>query len=260
MQASPFDEMASGYDEHFTHTASAAVLREIVWARLAVAFESRESLLELGCGTGEDAIRMARLGHRVLATDASAEMIRVARLKALAAGVADRVEFQVLPMESLHTLPRERRFDGVFSNFGAVNCVSDLAVLSHALSARLVADAPLLFVVMGRHVPWEWAWYLARGDRARAFRRLRPEGVEWRGLRIHYPTPSDLARSMAPHFRARRRAGLGFALPPSYASGWLDRSPRLLSLLSRFERTASRFTAGLSDHYVFEAACRRQTR
>ena len=251
--ATPFDQMAAGYDEHFTHTAPAAVLREIVWARLAVAFEGRESLLELGCGTGEDAIRLARLGHRVLATDASEEMIRVARLKAFAAGVADRIEFQVLPMECLHTLPRARRFDGVFSNFGAVNCVADIAALSHSLATRLAPRAPLLFVVMGRHVPWEWVWFLARGDRGRAFRRLAPAGAEWHGMRISYPTPRQLARSLEPDFQIRRRRGLGFVLPPSYAAGWLDRSPRLLSLLSRAERLVSRFTAPLSDHYVLEA-------
>lgn len=253
MQASPFDQMAAGYDEHFTHTACAAVLREIVWARLAVTFEGRQSLLELGCGTGEDAIRLARLGHRVLATDASEEMIRVARLKAFAAGVADRVEFQVLPMECLHTLPREHRFDGVFSNFGAVNCVADITRLSHSLVTRLAPGSPLLFVVMGRHVPWEWAWYLARGDRARAFRRMRRDGAEWRGLHIRYPTPRELADKLAPHFQERCRTGLGFVLPPSYASTWLDRSPRLLSLLARFERATSPFTASLSDHYVLEA-------
>jgi SAM-dependent methyltransferase len=255
MQASPFDEMAAGYDEQFTHTACAAALREIVWARLRALFASHEHLLELGCGTGEDAIRLARAGHRVFATDVSEEMIRVARLKARAAGVADRVEFQVLPMEALHTLPRERGFDGVFSNFGAVNCVADLPRLGAAVAARLRPGAPLLFVVMGRHVPWEWAWFLARGDRQRAFRRLQAGGASWCGLRIHYPTPSELARSLAPHFRAQRRAGLGFVLPPSYAAGWLDRSPRTLAFLRGVERATSRVSAALSDHYLLEATC-----
>lgn len=253
MQASPFDEMAAGYDEQFTHTACAAVLRELVWERLPAVFGGHEWLLELGCGTGEDAIRLARAGHRVFAVDAAEEMIRVARLKALAAGVADRIEFHVLPMEALHTLPRERCFDGVFSNFGAVNCVADLPRLAATLAARLQDRAPLLFVAMGRHVPWEWAWFLARGDRQRAFRRLHEGGLSWRGLHIHYPTPAQLARSLAPHFQTRRRSGLGFALPPSYAAGWLEDSPRTLALLRGIDRATSRLSAGLADHYLLEA-------
>jgi SAM-dependent methyltransferase len=253
MQVSPFDPMAAEYDANFTHTACAVALREAVWSRLTGLFANRESLLELGCGTGEDAIHLARAGHRVFATDASEEMIRVARLKAQSAGVAERIEFQVLPMESLHTLPRERRFDGVFSNFGAVNCVADLPRLAAALAARLCDRAPLLFVAMGRHVPWEWAWFLARGDRRSAFRRLRAGGASWRGLHIHYPTPAQLARSLAPYFQARRSSGLGFALPPSYAAGWLEDSPRMLALLRGIDRITSRVSARWADHYLLEA-------
>jgi len=180
-------------------------------------------------------------------------MIRVARLKAAAAGCEERIEFRVLPIEELHTLPDEMRFDGVFSNFGAINCVADIPRLAQSLAMRVNVGAPLLFVVMGRHVPWEWAWYLARGDRARAFRRLRPDGTEWRGLRIHYRTPADLARELSPWFEVRRRSALGFALPPSYAASWLDSSPRTLALLSTIERATSRITAPLGDHYMLEA-------
>jgi SAM-dependent methyltransferase len=219
-------------------------------------FAGRSRILELGCGTGEDAVWLARAGHRVLAIDASEEMIRVARTKAAAAGCAARIDFHCLPMESLDELPCEELMDGVFSNFGAINCVADLAGLSRMLARRIQPGAPLLFVAMGRYVPWEWAWFLARGDSRRAFRRLAKAGTAWRGLTIHYPTPRVLARSLAPQFAARRRAALGFALPPSYAASWLDFSPRALAFLSAAERATSRFTAPLGDHYILEAVRR----
>lgn len=255
MHSTPFDQLAGDYDRGFTYTACGAVLRALVWERLPAVFGGRERILELGCGTGEDAVRLARAGHRVFATDASPEMIRIARCKAAAAGLADRIEFQVLPMEAMSAWPEDLRFDGVFSNFGALNCVTDVPALAGALAARLAPGAPLMIVVMGRHVPWEWAWFLARGDRTRAFRRLRRGGAQWRGLTIHYPTPRELVRGIAPHFETRRRAALGFALPPSYAAAWLDDSPRMLAALTGIERAASRFTASLSDHFVLEAAC-----
>jgi hypothetical protein len=155
-------------------------------------------------------------------------------------------------MEAIHTLPRERHFDGVFSNFGAVNCVADMAGLARSVAARLADGAPLLFVAMGRHVPWEWAWYLARGDRARAFRRLRPGGVAWRGLQVRYPTPASLGADLHQWFEVRRCSALGFVLPPSYAAGWLDRSPRMLALLRGLELATARVTASLADHFVIE--------
>ena len=250
---SAFDGKARGYDAEFTATALGSLLRVRVWDRLSAVFAGRERLLELGCGTGEDAVWLASAGHRVVAIDASAEMIGIARRKALAAGCAERIEFHCLPMERLHELPREGLFDGVFSNFGAVNCVADIAGLSRTLTELLEPGAPLLFVVMGRHVPWEWAWYLAHGDRRRAFRRLQKQGAEWRGLTIHYPTPGELARKLAPQFTTRRRTALGFALPPSYASAWLEHSPIRFAMLGAIDRVTSGFTAGLADHYVLEA-------
>ena len=248
-----FDGKARGYDAEFTATALGSVLRVRVWERMSAVFAGRERLLELGCGTGEDAVWLARAGHRVVAIDASAEMVRIARQKALAAGCAERIEFHCLPMEKLHELPCKGRFDGVFSNFGAVNCVADPAALSCAVAKWLEPGAPLLFVVMGRYVPWEWAWFLARGDYHRAFRRLHRAGAVWHDLIVRYPTPGALAQALAPQFTTRRRSALGFALPPSYAGAWLDRWPGLFRLLAMIERSTCRFTANLADHYLLEA-------
>lgn len=252
-EAAAFDALAGDYDADFTASALGRTLRAMVWERYAAAFPRPQSLLELGCGTGEDAIWLAKCGHRVLATDASEQMIRVAMQKAAQAGVADRLRFVCLPMERLDELIGET-FDGVYSNFGAVNCVprDDLARL---LASRLRPGAALVWVVMGRYVPWEMGWYCAHGDPRRAFRRLSRDGTSWRGLRITYPTPAELARELQPHFMPRRHRALGFALPPSYASGWLDRSPRTLTWFTRAERLAQRVSplAALADHYIFEA-------
>jgi SAM-dependent methyltransferase len=253
-QAAAFDGLAQGYDEQFTATALGRALREMAWRRFERTFAGREYLLDLGCGTGEDAVHLARLGHRVLATDASLQMVRVATLKAKRAGCADRIQFLWLPMERLGELEGEA-FDGVYSNFGAVNCAANLNVLSGELARVMPARAPLALVVMGRYVPWEWAWYLARGDAATAFRRLRRGGVTWRGTRVCYPTPASLARELESHFTAPRVAPLGVALPGSYAAALLDRAPRTLALLARLERLLRhrRLLAAFSDHFYFEA-------
>ena len=247
--------MAEGYDAEFTASALGRVLRSMVWERFAACFAPRSTLLELGCGTGEDAIHLAKAGHRVLATDTSDRMIACARGKAEAAGVADRIRFEIVPMESLSTVLGAKTFDGVYSNFGAVNCAPDLTTLAGALASRLVPNAPLVWVVMGRCVPWEIGWYLLRGDGRRAFRRFRRGGCEWRGLTIHYPTPGDCARLLEPFFVLDVARPLGVVMPPSYAAGWLERAPRTYRWLSRVERSLFERArgAGLGDHYVLEA-------
>jgi hypothetical protein len=147
------------------------------------------------------------------------------------------------------------RFDGAWSNFGAVNCVPRLAATVAGLAALLEPGAPLAWVVMGRHVPWEWLWFLARGNPRKAFRRERHGGAVWRGMRVVYPTPAELTRTVAPHFMPTRSRPLGFLLPPSYAAGWLQSRPRLLAALARVERAAQRCEplAALADHFIFEA-------
>ncbi|HET7809232.1 MAG TPA: class I SAM-dependent methyltransferase [Steroidobacteraceae bacterium] len=250
-----FDHIAEGYDAEFTTSALGRVLRAMVWQRYAACFVPGSSLLELGCGTGEDAMHLARAGHRVLATDVSPRMIDCARRKAEASGVADRIRFQVASMDSLSAVLGGEVFDGVYSNFGAVNCVPDLAALARSLAPRLKPHAALVWVIMGRFVPWEMAWYLVRGDARRAFRRLRRAGSEWRGLTIHYPTPARCARLLEPHFIFSGARPLGLLLPPSYAARWLERAPRMRAWLSRLERSTFERARGaaLGDHYVLEA-------
>ena len=175
--------------------------------------------------------------------------------KAAQAGVTQRIEFRRVPMERLGAELAGERFDGVWSNFGAVNCVPRLAAAAAELAALLEPGAPLAWVVMGKHVPWEWLWFLSRGNARKAFRRERRGGAVWRGMRITYPTPAELTRILAPHFEPTSCRPLGLILPPSYASAWLQRRPRLLAALARVERAAQRCEplARLADHYIFEA-------
>jgi len=252
--AAAFDDMAAAYDATFTASALGSLLRALTWERLDAALAGAGRVLELGCGTGEDAVRLALRGAHVLATDPSPSMLRVAAEKAKHFGCEQRIEFRCLPMERLGELAGER-FDGVWSNFGAINCVARLDAAVAALAALVAPRAPLAWVVLGKHVPWEWAWFLARGNREKALRRLRHDGTAWRGMRISYPTPADLARTLTPYFVPTRRAPLGFALPPSYAAGWLERRPRALAALAWVERAAQRCQplAALADHYIFEA-------
>ena len=251
----PFDDLAAGYDETFTDTALGRTLRSLVWARLDASFGSCGRVLDLGCGTGEDALHLARRGAQVVAIDVSANMVQRARLKAYSAGCAAQIDFRCLPIEDLGTALDGECFDGVLSNFGALNCIGDLRSLIAGVAGKLAPSGRLLWVMMGRHVPWEWIWYALRGDWHRAWRRLPAGGASWRGVTITYPTPAEMRRLLSPWFAVSRVSPLGFALPPSYAAPWLERSPRALEILLRLEATlpASSALASLSDHYIIEA-------
>ena len=57
-------------------------MRETVWRTLTGACPPGARLLDLGCGTGIDAVELARRGYPVLATDWSPQMVERTRERA----------------------------------------------------------------------------------------------------------------------------------------------------------------------------------
>ncbi len=96
-----FDAFAREYDANFTHSVLGQMLRQRVWAIFAEYFKPSQHLLELTCGTGEDAVWLAQQGFHITATDASAEMIAVTEAKVKATGVQDRVVAQQLSLQEV---------------------------------------------------------------------------------------------------------------------------------------------------------------
>lgn len=255
MADSVFDDMAGAYDAAFTNSPVGRVLRDLVWNRLARLYRPAQRILELNCGTGEDAIWLCQRGLKVLATDSSAAMLAIAGRKSAQHDCGGRIEFRQLALEQLGELTGAEKFDGLLSNFGGVNCVADLGGVARQSARLLHPGAILVWVVMGRYVPWEWLWYLFRLDAAKAFRRLRKGGSQWHGISVLYPPPATVCADLKPFFHIRNVAPLGLVLPPSYAAGWLNRHPALLRLFGWMEglvHSVSSF-AWISDHYIIEA-------
>ena len=260
----PFDSAAPGYDSAFTDTLLGRLLREAVWRSLDRAFPYGCRVLELNCGTGEDARYLAERGVSVVATDGSPGMLGVARRKLESLESSCRPQLRELDLEGWSLrgasavrahleIPRGERFDGVLSNFGGLNCVQDLPGLAVGLASLLRPGAIAIFCIMGRYVPWEWAWFLWRRDLRAAFRRVRGSAV-WRGVTIRYPTPGQVARVFRPHCRLRDVKALGALLPPPYANAWAESRPALVDRLNRWERRMESALplAWLADHYVLE--------
>lgn len=251
-----FDAEAVDYDATFSSSLIGETMRRAVWRRLDANFKAGDHVLDLGCGTGEDAVYLAGRGVQVLATDRSPRMVEVTRQKLQAAGLETRVEVRQAAIEELEELigAFELPFDGALSNFGALNCVADLATPARALAAALRPGATAVLCVMGPLVPWEWAWFLVRGRPREAARRLRRGGVSWRGLKVHYPGIRRLRRAFEPPFHLRRVAAVGALVPPSYAESWAASHPKTLAWLDRWERRLETMPPlpWLADHYLAE--------
>lgn len=246
--SAPFDALAPTYDSDFTASPIARYLRARVHARLDLHFRPGAHILELGCGTGEDALYLAGRGVRVTATDASPAMLDLARAKA-----ADQPLVTVQPLD-LNALPADfPAFEGAFANFGVLNCVSDPQALAAWLAAHIPPGGIAAFALMSPLCLWEIGWHGLHGDFRTAVRRLR-RNTTFDGLPIRYPTIHRLSRSFAPHFRRIHVEPLGLMLPPSDVYGAIERRPRLLRSLTALDRRLSQSSplALYADHYWIE--------
>lgn len=286
-----FDLLASDYDETFTYTSIGRYLRRRVHSRLERLFQAGDHVLELGCGTGEDALWLAGRGVSVLATDASEAMLNIAQAKAADNPLVQvaRLDLRLLPLtpppnplpvhgEGENALPllmgeAGRGFNGVFASFGPLNGLDDWRPLAAWLSARVKPSGTAAFGVMSPLCMWEMIWHGAHGDFKTAFRRWRKdtrfqpqkpsppaqgEGKSSRfaaePLRVSYPTIRRLTRDFAPHFRRVHIEPLGLFLPPSDVFGAVEKRPRLFKMLMRLEERFGRWghLALLADHYWIE--------
>jgi SAM-dependent methyltransferase len=253
MPFSAFDSLAVAYDQQFTSTTIGGMMRRAVWARCAARFIPGSRLLEMNCGTGEDALWLAHRGIDVLATDASPAMLRQAEIKLAASPAPAHLRFRRLAWEELGGL-EEEPFDGLLSNFGGLNCVEDLRFIARTLAIKLRPGAVAIVSIMGPVVPWEWCWFLARGKPSAAFRRLRRGGARWSGMVIRYPSIAKTRAAFAPEFRVLRVSALGALLPPPYTERWMGRLPRAVAALNSIERRFETWwpLPMLADHYVME--------
>jgi 2-polyprenyl-3-methyl-5-hydroxy-6-metoxy-1,4-benzoquinol methylase len=111
-EAAFFDEVARRQDKDATRLAlDPLTLRRYAGPRLRRRFVIEfcfrllgdlrgRSLLDVGCGEGQNAALFARLGATVTGIDVSPAALEVARQRAEANGVADRVRFVCAPVET----------------------------------------------------------------------------------------------------------------------------------------------------------------
>ncbi|NOX63455.1 MAG: class I SAM-dependent methyltransferase [Chloroflexi bacterium] len=236
--ARAFDALAGEYDSRFTHTQLGRMLRARVWEWLGRLVGEGECVLELACGTGEDAVWLARRGAFVTATDGSPQMLAAAREKVQAAGLQDKVTFARLDLAALDPAFDEGMkgrgdgglYDAAFSNFGGLNVLHNWRPLAEFLAGKVRVGGWVMLVVMGPVCPWEMLWHLAHAQPRRAFRRLRQPAMfradAHTTIPIWYPSARRLRRDFAPWFEHFRTESLGFWLPPGYLAHLVQRHPR----------------------------------
>jgi SAM-dependent methyltransferase len=255
-----FDGSAQAYDREAAANPAMSYMRDVSLQTLRANFAPGQRVLELGCGTGEEAIALGGAGVEVLATDVSAQMLALAEAKIAAAGLESVVQTRRLAAGESGALVQELgegAFDGAYSSFGALNGEPDLAIVGRALSSLIRPAGRLVVSVMNRVYPFEVLWFLGHGRPRQAMRRwggsaLAPVSSSLAvRVRTWYRSPKGFARAF-PCFRRVSCRALPLLLPPPYAGHLWARFPSWMRRLGRWEeRLAVRWPfCGLGDHFL----------
>lgn len=249
-----FDSVAADYDGPRGNNIAIQDMRAEMWRWLDRSFAPGSRLIDLGCGTGLDAVHLATQGHHVTATDWSEGMVARTRDRAIAAGVD--LDCHRLGAHELAALPGDGAFDGAYSNLGPLNCVPDPAAVA-AQCARLVRPGGrLVFTVIGRWCPWEIAHYARQRRWARVkvrfARGIVPVGMNGHTIWTRYYTPGEFYAAFQPHFELEVQRGLCVFVPPPYITGLAERHPRWHARLWALDRHVAGWPGinRLGDHFL----------
>jgi ubiquinone/menaquinone biosynthesis C-methylase UbiE len=232
---SKFDVLAGNYDTAFTESRIGRAQRMISRKWLQPLLVDNLEILEINCGTGEDAYWLAEQGHMVTATDQSAKMIEMAKAK----GVQANPSFHTCAFDALiKTFPRQH-FDLVFSNFAGLNCVSpaDLFVLSSELHALLKPGGHLAVVLFGKRCLWESLYYLGRPESFRRWTNKQVMVPLTNGVyqQVYYYSIKQFANLMYPMQLVQKKP-VGLFVPPSYMEGAMQQRTKFFRTLVRMEQ------------------------
>lgn len=216
-----FDRVAPSFDSVLLRNPINAWMHEVNMAVLSSTFSPGSCLLELGCGTGTDAIELARGGCRVFGFDISKGMVAKAREKVLAERLEDRVVIvDGRSRDLLQVLLKSpwEKFDGGYANF-SLTYEEDLFGLSDALARVLKPGAFFICTIPNRVVLSEVLIYGPQlRFRSVLWRFAKPlaKDVDNSLLEIHAYSPWQVRAAFQNRFELRALVGVPTFLPPVY--------------------------------------------
>lgn len=251
MLQTSFDTYSNVYDEDFTFSPIGKMQRTRVHYFLKKHLANSKNVLEINCGTGEDAYWLSQQGLSVDASDISEGMIAVCKEKNI-----PKVNFSVCDSREIFSQYGGKKFDLLFSNFGGLNCLNPTEINQFlANSTKLLRPNGIVAaVIMGRKCFWE-RFYFRRKKDNRLNRRMSKKGVETtindQQFLTHYYSPEEFFHSGKEVFTLIKCKPIGLFVPPSYFNSKFKNKKTLLNILFTLEKLSPfSFLANRADHYL----------
>jgi len=234
--AEAYNRNADKYDEFIENNPNLLRMRQRVYNLISSRLPKGSRILDLACGTGTDAVWFAQNGYSVHGVDISGEMLDRAKKKAFDLALQDKLSFEQLSYTELAT-SNVKHFDLTFSNFGGLNCVSDLKLVADSVKPLMKEKARVVWALMPPFCLWESAMML-RGQFKLASRRFAGYSTVYKeGLNypVYYYTPKDVARAWGEDFHLESIEALSVITPPATNKDFALKRPHLFEFLSQLD-------------------------
>lgn len=250
-----FNNYAGQYDEHFTNSIIGKAQRQRVYSYLcSLNYFANKDILEINCGTGEDAKMFNEHKAHVTATDISEKMIAFAKQK----NENSSIKFIISSIQEIETKTNSNKFDAVFSNFGGLNCLNEkeLIQFSKTITNLTHPKSDLVFVIMGTNCFIEKLYFFLKLNKTKALRRKQKLGVETKinnnAFTTYYYSPKQIKTIFKSNFEIMNIQPIGLFIPPSYLEPFVKKHLIFSKFLMKLDSVFARFSflSNNADHYL----------
>lgn len=170
--AEVFTSATEHYDEKISKNFINLLIRDIEVSVLSKYVKGEHRVLEIGCGTGQEALRLLRSSKVCIdCIDISNGMLKFATDKIKRAGIADR--FNAIRLDAADLSGLRQKYDLIYSFNGALNTEPRIGQFSMKLLDVLKEGGYFIFSVRNRYCVSDFIYSTFRGKGNRIKLRLR---------------------------------------------------------------------------------------
>ena len=237
-----FDSASEEYDVTIGRNFINTLIRERSLEVLYRLLRKDDFVLEIGAGTGAEAVQVARRVARVVATDISPAMVDLLRRKAVAKRLAGKVDAVRVPAADIAEV--RGKFPGgkvriAYSFNGALNCEPKIVEFEAELASMVVPGGYFVCSIRNTLCLAEILTYAAvLRYSGMAKRKAQPMMVSVGGTDIPstYYSVGRFLDFFRRDFEVERIVGLPTLLPPAYLNDYYVRARSVLRVFERADR------------------------